>query len=800
LEKIELQESAYPFHDWNERITSECYAPNIASRIIGSDGQIVDIVNNYERMSYNFGPTLLTWLEEYAPEIYKNIIDSDKRASAMFSSHGAALAQCYNHMIMPLANSRNKRTQVIWGIKDFEHRFNRKAEGMWLPETAVDLETLDIMAEFGIKFTILSPHQARRVRKMDPVTNNWVNIGEQEIDVKVPYLCKLPSGRNISIFFYNVQISKDIAFNKLLENGEEFAKRLFSEFSTEQRESQLVHIANDGETYGHHHRFGEMALSFCQNYLEENGLAKLTVYGEFLGQHPPEYEVEILENTSWSCSHGVDRWRNDCGCNLGSHPSWNQAWRQPLRDALDWLRDTIKDIFVNTMEHLLIDCWESVDNYIEVILDRSQNNVETFLNKHKKCELSDEDKIRILMLLESQRQAMFMFTSCGWYFDDVSGIETIQILRHANCTIQLVQKATGENLEPQFQRLLENVPCNKKEFKNALNIYNELVKPLRLNLLDIGAQFAFISLFKDCSKIGKIFCYRIDLESMEHFEIGNHKLVLGKFSISSELTWEENKLYFAGLNFNNIDIIWGVDYLTSDDVFYKMYHELKNEFIKNKQFNLEYFANLINKYFEKNKYSLTDPQKNPSTVVAILEGLFKSLANIETTDDTLLYEKYQPIIWLLNNSQFKYPKEVAYNLGLILSSDLRKAVSDESLVLNGFERYLEKLKNWSIKLDKAGIGFLVGLRINSFIEKLDNKPRDISLLEKLVSMFTLQNKVPITYEYWKVHSIFYRIVNNYIPKINVDSKKGNSEAEKLLELYSKLAKNLGTQLATKDVV
>ena len=166
LEEVELQDSAYPYHDWNERITEECYRPNMASRILGPDRKIIDIVNNYSKISFDFGPTLLSWLERHAPDVYQGVIDADKKSQERFSGHGAAIAQAYNHIIMPLANSRDKRTQIAWGIYDFEHRFGRKPEGMWLPETAVDLETLDILAEYGIKFTILSPHQAKRVRSI----------------------------------------------------------------------------------------------------------------------------------------------------------------------------------------------------------------------------------------------------------------------------------------------------------------------------------------------------------------------------------------------------------------------------------------------------------------------------------------------------------------------------------------------------------------------------------------------------------------------------------------------------------
>ncbi|MGD0205939.1 MAG: DUF3536 domain-containing protein, partial [Dehalococcoidia bacterium] len=339
LEAIESQDSAYPYHDWNERITAESYAPNSASRILDATGRIVQIVNNYAKISFNFGPTLLPWLEENAPDVYKAILAADQETQQAFSGHGSALAQAYNHMILPLANKRDKYTQVLWGIRDFEHRFGRKPEGMWLPETAVDLETLDIMAELGIQFTILAPHQASRVRRMGSRT--WSDVSGGRVHLTRAYTLDLPSGRQISLFFYEGPVARAVAFEGLLARGESFAERLLGAFSDTERRPQIIHIATDGETYGHHHRFGDMALAYALHYIQSNNLARLTNYGEYLEKHPPADLVEIIENTSWACAHGVERWRSDCGCNTGARPGWNQAWRAPLRQALDWLRDAL---------------------------------------------------------------------------------------------------------------------------------------------------------------------------------------------------------------------------------------------------------------------------------------------------------------------------------------------------------------------------------------------------------------------------------------------------------------------------
>jgi alpha-amylase/alpha-mannosidase (GH57 family) len=476
LGKIELQDPAYPYHDWNQRITAECYLPNASSRILDGEGYIDRIVNNYARMSFNFGPTLLTWMESNDPDVYRAIIAADRQSQVSYSGHGSALAQAYSHMIMPLANHRDRYTQVIWGIRDFEHRFGRRPEGMWLPETAVDLETLDILAELGIKFTILAPHQAGRVRRLGAST--WRDVGGG-IDTTRAYQINLPSGRHFSLFFYDKTIAGEVSFGDLLKNGANFAVRLVSAFSDRSRHPQLVHIATDGETYGHHHRFGDMALAYALDHIEANHLAKLTDYAEFLEKYPPTHEVEIVEKTSWSCGHGIDRWWSDCGDATGSgnHADWNQQWRTPLRNAFDWLRDNLMGRYEIKARQLLKDPWAARDGYIDVILDRTSESVERFLVKYAVRELSDDEKATALNLLELQRQAMLMYTSDGWFFDELSRPEPVQDLRYAGRAIQLARALFGVDVEESFLKILEQAKSNIPSQGDGRRIYYNLVKP-----------------------------------------------------------------------------------------------------------------------------------------------------------------------------------------------------------------------------------------------------------------------------------------------------------------------------------
>ncbi len=323
LDVVEVEDSAAPYHDWNERITRECYAPNTRARLLDGAGQIRQLLNNYAWISFNFGPTLLSWMAEHAPDVYCEIVDADRLSRARRGGHGNALAQNYNHLIMPLASKRDKQTQVAWGIADFRHRFEREPEGMWLAETAVDIESLEVLAEAGIHFTILAPRQARRWRPLG--TRPWQDEGG--VDPSRAYVCRLPSGRSIALFFLDAIVSHRVAFERLLDDGERFLACLLQGFDPAREHAQLMHIATDGESYGHHHAHGDMALAYALERLAADPEIRLTNYGEFLELHPPEWEVEIHNNSSWSCVHGVERWRSDCGCRMRGE--WDQRWRAP---------------------------------------------------------------------------------------------------------------------------------------------------------------------------------------------------------------------------------------------------------------------------------------------------------------------------------------------------------------------------------------------------------------------------------------------------------------------------------------
>ncbi|MGE5138655.1 MAG: DUF3536 domain-containing protein, partial [Rudaea sp.] len=587
LETIELQESAYPYHDWNERINAECYAPNSAARIFDPGGDIRAILNNYSRISFNFGPTLLAWLQEHAADTYAGVQQADQESQKWFSGHGSAIAQCYNHMIMPLANSRDKRTQVIWGLHDFQHRFERTPEGMWLPETAVDLETLDILAEFGVKYTILSPYQAGSFRSIETggdgkkgdAGTGWQDAVGGKIDPTRPYLQRLPSGRSIVIFFYDGPISQSIAFGGTLDTGENLANRLAGAFNDARTWPQIVHIATDGETYGHHHKFGDMSLAYALGFVEDKKIAQLTCYGEYLEKFPPQAEVRVLENTAWSCVHGVGRWKENCGCNSGGHPDWNQEWRAPLRAALDWLRDELAPRYEAEARKTLKDPWAARDDYIDVILDRRRENRDAFFARHAVHPLSDDEAVTTLKLLELQRHAMLMYTSCGWYFDELSGLETVQVIQYAARALQLAGDLFGEqNLEPEFLNRLAQAHSNLPENGDGRMVFEKFVRPAEVDLPRIASHYAVSSLFEAYPDQLRIYDFTVEQHDFQRLESGTTRLVVSHSQFTSEITKESADLAFAVLHLGDQNLSGGVREFEGDERYQEMVHDLTDGF------------------------------------------------------------------------------------------------------------------------------------------------------------------------------------------------------------------------------
>jgi len=552
LESVEVQDSAAPYHDWNERVTAECYAPNTAARRVDEQNRVLDIVNNFEKISFNVGPTLFAWLARHRPDVYAKILEADRASVAARGGHGNALAQVYNHLIMPLATRRDKVTQVRWGIDDFRARFGREPEGLWLPETAVDNASLEVLAEAGAKVTVLAPHQALRVRPLGAATWEETN----GIDPSRAYLWRGPRGLTLAIFFYDGHISRAIAFDRLLERAENLVAWLNAAFSETRTWPQLVHCATDGETYGHHSRFGEMALAAAVQQIEAEGTATLTNYGAFLAAHPPTHEVEIRERTSWSCAHGVERWRSDCGCR--TRGDWHQRWRAPLREALDWLRDQIDPFFEARASAHLKDPWAALDAYAAVLLDRSPERLDAFFAAHARGPLDPTARVEARRLLELQRNRLLMYTSCGWFFDEISAIEPVQILRYAAMALQYLNDLGGGRLEDGFVRRLAAAPSNVPEIRNGAEVYRRLVRPTAVNLNRVVAHYAITGFLEEYPADARVYAYRVERLDEARESVDSTALRVAHVRVSSEITGETRDMMYALLHFGGHDFSCGI--------------------------------------------------------------------------------------------------------------------------------------------------------------------------------------------------------------------------------------------------
>ncbi|MEW5746397.1 MAG: DUF3536 domain-containing protein [Nitrospirota bacterium] len=784
LETVEVQDSAYPYHDWNERITAECYAPNAASRLLDGEGRILGIVNNYSSISYNFGPTLLSWMEKSQPEAYQSIIESDRLSRERFSGHGSALAQCYNHMIMPLANTRDKRTQVIWGIRDFKRRFGRDPEGMWLPETAVDTETLDTLAEQGIAFTILAPRQAKEVRRLEK-NAEWQSVEGGRIDPTTVYLCNLPSGRTIHLFFYDGPISQGIAFEGMLTSGEVFAGRLLSAFTDDGARDwpQLVHIATDGETYGHHHRFGDMALAFCIHHIESNDLATITTYGEFLASHPPTHEVRIFDNSSWSCIHGVERWRSDCGCNSGMHGGWHQKWRRPLREALDTVRDQLIPAYQHEAAKYLKDPWAARDDYIDVVLDRSVDNVERFLKAHASKELSAEEKRRVLKLLEAQRHAMLMYTSCGWFFDEISGIETVQVLAYAAKAIQRSEEVFSLSLEQQFVDALKLAPSNV--LPSGAEVYERYVKPAKIDLFRIAAHYAISSLFEEYPESMCIFNHTVDTGNYEKVKTGKFTLAAGKAHIRSDYTWDEDTVTFAVLHLGDHNVNGGVRSFRGPDAFAAMQQEVRAAFERGDATEV---IQLMDSHFGVNNFSLwhlfRDEQRK------VIDNILEATHSGIEASYRQIYELNSPVMNFLSATNIPLPAPIVLASGYIVNLDMKRLFKTGEIDLEKLDRLIQESQRWSLTLDKPGIAYTVSAWANTLMDTVSQDAENLDHFDKAIKALRAIEPLDLDLTLWKAQNTFYGLKEALLGAMQERAKGGDEAAERWIERFCELSSHL----------
>jgi alpha-amylase/alpha-mannosidase (GH57 family) len=783
LESVELQDSAYPYHDWNTRITAECYGANALSRILDDGGRIGRMVNNYTKMSFNFGPTLLAWMAENAPDIYQTILQADARSRKRFSGHGSAIAQAYNHMILPLANRRDKYTQLLWGIEDFKHRFGRRPEGMWLPETAVDRQSLEIMAELGIRFTILSPHQAARVRAVD--APQWHDVSGGTIDPTRPYTQELASGRRIAIFFYDHHLSRAVAFERLLKNGEGFANRMLGAFSEERPHPQLVSVVTDGESYGHHHLYGDMALAYALDYIESKALARLTNYGEYLAKHPPSWEVEIVDNTSWSCTHGIQRWHSDCGCNSGQNGEWDQVWREPLRNAMDWLRDTLAPPFLESAEQYLKDPWQARNAYVDVVIDRSPEKVEQFFTRHSVAPLTPANRITILKLMEMQRHLMLMYTSCGWFFDELSGIETVQAIQYAGRAIQLYNDIFNTDIEPRFLERLERAKSNIVYHRDGRRIFEKFVKPAMVDLRKVAAHYAISALFEEYPQRATIFCYQAFRRDFHSAEAGKAKLAVGQVEIVSNITQESAGFYFGVMHFGDHNLACGIREYMDGKSYQRL---LKKIFASFEKADFPEVLRIQDHYFESSRYSLKSLFRDEQR--KILDMILKATETDAQSAYKHIFEHHVPLMRFLKDTHSPPPRALAAAAEIVVNSELCREFGDDDLDVDTIRNLLEEADLAGIPLDADTLEYTLRKNLEQMAEKFRSSPQQHDLLEKMVAGIELVYALPFDVNLRKVQDLHYEVIQSTYPQFKQKAQQGDRPAGRWVADFKRLSDKL----------
>lgn len=763
LETVETQDSAAPYHDWNERVCAECYAPNGAARIVNSERRITQILNNYAHISFDFGPTLLSWLKDNAPRTFRMVQDGERRSRQLLGGHGSAMAQGYNHMILPLASRRDRITQIRWGIADFVNRFGEQPEGMWLPETAVDNQTLELLAAEGIEFTILAPHQCRRIRPLKDGAE-WTDTPGGSVNTTRPYLVRFSSGASIAVFFYNGPTSRAIAFEGLLNSGEELAGRLKAGFK-DSPEPQLSHVATDGESYGHHHKYGEMALAYAMRLIEQDPDVQLINYASYLAQFPPEYECQIVENTSWSCVHGVERWRSNCGCN-GGKAGWNQKWRAPLRQALDALRDALVPLTEKAGAALFKDVWAARDAYIQVILDRSDESADRFFAAQATHRLSEAERILALEIMEIQRNAQLMYTSCGWFFDDISGIETVQVIAYAARVLQLARQVFGrqaDSLEPVFIARMAQAHSNVPSQGDGARIYRRCVETMALRLEQVAAHYAISSIFSSYPDEADLFCFRVHRISTEIKTSGRSRLAVGRAHVASRITGVQQSFSFAVLHFGDQNISAAVKAYSQDDAEdFEVFAERASQCVDHADFPEA--IRQIDRYFGHIDYSLTslfgDEQRR--IVHLILESTLLDIENSLTA----IYQDHASLLHFLYKTGLPKPPALNLAASFAVNAGLRRVLDNDPIDEVQLRSYLNLAAADQVQLETAELSYIVDQHMKRSMVALQNSAGSLEALDRALDFARSLSELPFELNLWQAQNIWYEILRSSPQELN----------------------------------
>lgn len=780
LETIEIQDSASPFHDWNERIASECYNPNSVAKIVTHENRIMDIVNNYSYISFNFGPTLLSWMEKFSPYAYERIIQADIESIELNNGHGNAMAQVYNHIIMPLANKNDKYTQIIWGIKDFQKRFGRKPEGMWLAETACDDATMEALVDCGIKYTVLSPYQAKAVRKIGENTWNDVSWGSIDPARAYRYYIKSDKSKYIDLFFYDGAISKSVAFDELLIDGNKFISRLKEGVSELRDYNQLVNIATDGESYGHHTKFGDMALAYVLKVRAKDEGFTITNYANYLELEPPVYEADIKNVSSWSCSHGVGRWCDDCGCSTGGGYGWNQKWRKPLREGLDFVRDEIIKIFEKNASIYFKDIWSARNDYIDVILDRSKTSIKAFLNKHQKYKLDTIDTTKALKLMEMQRQALLMYTSCGWFFSEISGIETTQIMKYALRAIQLAQSFSDKDIEKGFTDILSRAQSNIRGFGTGKDVYEKFVKPAAVSIKQIAALWAISSTYHHFEDKSQLYCYTIKKHYYRHASKGSTSFCTGRIEVQSLITLEKYDFLFASLQFTEGDFHCAIKPFDESESMQELAVKLIDTYMNQPATEI---IRLLDNIFGNEYYTLKDllMEDRSNILLSSLQDKFGKFENNYRS----VYNEGKSSIRQLIALGIEIPEAYKLAARYTLSQDFNELfknpanIFDESIIQRAADINNEAF-SFKIDINKEPANKIFSVEIQKSIFNFV-KNFDIHRLNKILKLFEYASKLQLKIDIAEAQNLYFSKIYMQFTELLDSVLKSNDNLDEVRE-------------------
>jgi len=763
---VEREPSAAPFHDWNERIAGECYIANTVSRILDAKGRIDDIVNNFTYMSFNIGSTLFAWIEKHLPKTYDRIINADWASRGMNEGHGNAIAQPFDHIILPLASRRDRLTALRWGLADFRRRFLRPAEGVWLPEAAVNEEVLEDLIDLDIGFTILAPHQARRIRRIG--SRQWRDVQPHELDTSAAYRYFSKNRRGgrgyVDLFFFHGQLSTSASFEHILTNADHFSARIEKAALAMRRPDTgavLVNIATDGETFGHHEPFADMCLAYLFKEVAPMKNFRITNYAAFLAANPPQYEVELALGedglgTSWSCAHGVSRWRRDCGCVTGGRPWWHQRWRAPMRKGLEDLQHRIDETYQKAAEPFLRDPWRARDEFVEIIFDRSAEAVDAFLERHRKKDLAPADRSTVLRLLEAQRWALAMFTSCGWFYSDISGIEALQNLKFAARAAQCAQPFADGSLEKGLLAELERAPSNLPEFGTGRNVYERWAKRSAFGLDTAVACYAITLLTTGQPGLFRPFNYTISEIKREELA-AEGKALVGLVEICDSRTCEQSLLAYYATESGMTDVRAYVRPVAGEAEYGKLREQVAC--VEKAQ---------LPDIFESGYYSWNDFV--PEVATGVMEFLVEeSLNEIRRRFDEI-YAEREELFEAYVAAGVELPTEVrgliAATLGNLLHREILKRRGEWSL--SNFARALElceQAKRFGVELETTRISAVL---TEDAIAEAQRLKGDLTVerFEKLVDLMAVVRKLGVRIRNDIVENIVIEILEeSVIPMI-----------------------------------